>query len=66
MALHYQASDNSERIIPRNYVRTSDINSVGRRVIMGFFDSQGIDIDSCWDDLHFSGIELLVVKSSVI
>lgn len=40
------------RLFGSVYVRTSSVDSFGRRVYVGFFVSVGLDISSYWDDCH--------------
>lgn len=44
---HYLAT--SERLFEHIYVRTSSVDSNGRRVEIGNFDSRGLDIGYYWD-----------------
>jgi hypothetical protein len=34
------------------YVRTSSVDAGGHRVSVGYFDSAGLSVDRCWDDLR--------------
>jgi hypothetical protein len=42
--------ETGERILPDCYVRTSDVDSDGRRVRLGGFDGDGLHVYSYWDD----------------
>jgi hypothetical protein len=44
---HFLAT--GERLFESIYVRCSDVDSVGDRVGVGFFDARGLDVDSNWD-----------------
>lgn len=45
---HYLAT--GERLFEHIYVRCSDVDSVGRRVLVGGFDSFGLGVNRDWDD----------------
>jgi len=47
---HYLATGDGERLFERIYVRTSSVDSDGRRVAVGFFGSGGLGVSSCWGD----------------
>ena len=45
---HYLAT--GERLFEHIYVRTSSVDSGGGRVVVGYFDSGGLDVSSYWGD----------------
>jgi len=51
---HYLAT--GERLFERIYVRTSSVDSDGRRVLVGHFDSEGLDVGYCWDGIHYDNL----------
>ncbi len=53
---HYLAT--KERLFENVYVRCSDVDSDGRRVYVGHFASEGLDVHSCWDDYRHDYIGL--------
>lgn len=54
--LHYL--ETKERLFQGIYVRTSDVDSVGDRVFLGYFDEDGLDVSYCWDGHRNGGIGL--------
>ena len=48
---HYLAT--GERLFEHVYVRTSSVDLGGRRVAVGRFDSEGLDVVSHWDDNRY-------------
>ena len=38
------------RLLPNVYVRTSSCDSIGNRVYVGYFDSDGLDVNFYWDN----------------
>ncbi len=53
---HFLAT--GERLFENIYVRCSDVDSLGRRVYVGYFDSNGLLVDYYWDDRRVSYIGL--------
>jgi len=47
---HYLAT--GERLFERAYARSSDVDSDGDHVVVGFFNSVGLDIDRYWDSVR--------------
>ncbi len=47
-----------ERLLPKVYVRCQDKDSDGNRVHVGYFDSEGFDVYSFWDDLRHDNLGL--------
>jgi hypothetical protein len=52
--LHFKAS--GQRLFERCYVRTSDVASVGYRVVVGGFDAGGFLVNSDWDGLRYDAL----------
>jgi len=51
---HYLAT--GERLFEHIYVRTSSVISDGYRVNVGYFDSDGLDVDDDWDGHRFGSL----------
>jgi len=49
---HYLAT--GERLFERIYVRTSSVDSVGLRVLVGYFGSGGLSVRSHWDAYRYA------------
>ena len=54
MVGHFLAT--GERLFEKIYVRCSDLDSVGPRVYVGFFDDEGLFVSYCYDDFRYSDI----------
>ena len=53
--LHFKATE--QRLFEKCYVRTSDVDSDGRRVCVGDFDAGGFIVSSSgWDDDRYGGV----------
>lgn len=48
MVGHYKAT--GERLFEKIWVRCSDLDSVGDRVFVGYFDTEGLNVNRSWDD----------------
>ena len=51
---HFLAT--GERLFEDIYVRCSDVDSVGYRVVVGGFGSNGLGVDGHWDDCRGGGV----------
>lgn len=51
-----------ERLFQNFYVRTSDLDSDGIRVSVGYFDGEGLCVSSCWDSYRSSDLGLSVAR----
>ena len=56
MVGHYKAT--GERLFEKVWVRCSDLDSDGGRVVVGFFDAKGLHVLSHWGDDRFGSLGL--------
>lgn len=57
---HFLAS--GERLFENIYVRCSDLDSVGFRVHVGYFDAKGLSVDGWYDDHRFGSLGLSAAR----
>lgn len=53
---HFLATE--ERLFESIYVRTSDVDSDGSRVLLGEFDATGLFVDNDWDSFRYGNLGL--------
>ena len=53
-----------ERLFEKIYVRTSSVDSDGRRVLLGDFDAAGLKVDSGWDDDRYGDLAVSSARKS--
>ncbi len=51
---HYLTT--GERLFEKVYVRTSSVDSDGDRVLVGYFDAEGLLVNLCWDAYRYSNL----------
>ncbi|TSC97381.1 MAG: hypothetical protein Greene101447_506 [Parcubacteria group bacterium Greene1014_47] len=61
---HFLAT--GERLFERIYVRCSDVDSRGSRVVVGLFGGHGLNVDDDWDDDRHSSIGVASARKSRI
>ena len=59
---HYKATN--ERLFEKVWVRCSDLDSVGARVIVGSFGAEGLRVDRHWDDRRGGNLGLASARKS--
>jgi hypothetical protein len=53
---HYKAI--GERLFEKIWVRCSDLDSVGHRVLVGYFDAEGLNVSYYWDAYRYDNLGL--------
>lgn len=59
---HFLAT--GERLFEKTYVRCSDVDSVGNRVVVGHFSSDGLSVSFYWDDRRYDDVGLASARKS--
>jgi hypothetical protein len=60
LLFHYLTT--GEYLNPRCYARVSDVVSYGSRVLLGYFDEYGLDINDCWDEPGCNDVGLAALR----
>ena len=63
-AVMLNQAENNERLFENIYVRTSDVDSGGDHVNLGYFDKDGLDIDDWYGNSRDSSIGLASARKS--
>lgn len=62
VVLYFMAT--GERLFPNLYVRTASVSSGGDRVLVGYFDSDGLGVYLIWDDFRSGFLGLASARKS--